>query len=514
MSCRWAGVVALVTAGVRVAACLASVAGVVGVVGVVGCGSSSRSGGDPLKDALNPGRRDADRAAAVPLALDPSRPESDRMDAKRQLEPLLWSPAAAPEVKVAILRALLEDPSESVRTETREQMRALLPREPSRAVVLFISERAAEGGWADFVPPLVRSYSRPVPGVPEGERAERKALAALAPGQTPERVAWGLYLDPPDEGQTRHLRWRDVYQADAWGLLARLDADGSVRDELLRDPSGNGNPRVEMLRRSRSVFRALPESAEQIRWVGRLFDGRDAKNASWLSETERAIAGLTNEQAVGLALRHAEPVRWAASCRPEWLGMGRSALLSELTRRLSGRDTYERNADNRSREDRVPERIAETGSRMAWGDVLAALVLDEALSGAGVVETLWRYAEADRKDTTTEYGGVIEWDASGGAFVVVLYPPWAGQRVSDERFIASEDMVRESDRSLAHFHFHVKETGNARFAGPSDEDLAYAQSQGRTCVVLTSLSSRSLNADYFQPGRVVVDLGEVLRPAR
>ena len=54
------------------------------------------------------------------------------------------------------------------------------------------------------------------------------------------------------------------------------------------------------------------------------------------------------------------------------------------------------------------------------------------------------------------------------------------------------------------------------YSGPGQGDDEYADRLGRSCLVFTSLSNDSLNADYYQPrnaaGFVVVDLGEIRRP--
>jgi hypothetical protein len=44
------------------------------------------------------------------------------------------------------------------------------------------------------------------------------------------------------------------------------------------------------------------------------------------------------------------------------------------------------------------------------------------------------------------------------------------------------------------------------------DDLAYAARQGRSCLVLTSVSSRAINVDYYQPDGVVIDLGTITAP--
>jgi hypothetical protein len=50
------------------------------------------------------------------------------------------------------------------------------------------------------------------------------------------------------------------------------------------------------------------------------------------------------------------------------------------------------------------------------------------------------------------------------------------------------------------------------YAGPGQGDDAYAQVLGRSCIVFTTLGKDSMNADYYQPDGVVIDLGEIRRP--
>jgi len=130
---------------------------------------------------------------------------------------------------------------------------------------------------------------------------------------------------------------------------------------------------------------------------------------------------------------------------------------------------------------------------------------------------MFTYVEFDRRDETTEYGGTVDaspTDLPGQRAVMraVLYQPRPGQRVSDTTFIASDDMISASDRSLAHFHYHAAERNNAAYAGPSLEDMEYASRFGRSCLVVTSLGSDELAVDYYQPGGIVIDLGLIAAP--
>jgi hypothetical protein len=73
-------------------------------------------------------------------------------------------------------------------------------------------------------------------------------------------------------------------------------------------------------------------------------------------------------------------------------------------------------------------------------------------------------------------------------------------------------MIEQGDRSLAHYHFHAQQPRNAKFAGPSPGDLAYASRYGRTCLVFTSIREDRLGVDLYQPDGTIIDLGEIARP--
>lgn len=97
----------------------------------------------------------------------------------------------------------------------------------------------------------------------------------------------------------------------------------------------------------------------------------------------------------------------------------------------------------------------------------------------------------------------------GSEATAVLYAPRPGQRMGDERFVASDDMLAASDCAIAHYHFHAQRVRNKEYAGPSGGDLQYAARYGRSCLVLTSVGEGVLGVDYYQPNGVVIDLGEI-----
>jgi hypothetical protein len=81
-------------------------------------------------------------------------------------------------------------------------------------------------------------------------------------------------------------------------------------------------------------------------------------------------------------------------------------------------------------------------------------------------------------------------------------------------FVASLDMIRQSDRALAHFHQQVQRlNGDDRFAGPSAGDHRLRGTQRAYVRGLTSVGRDEINVDVYQPNGVVIDLGTILEPS-
>ena len=495
--------------------------GILAIVGVLlvvlwGCGSGPSVTNDPLatlRDKDRPVRYRVEAArSAWARMLDGT---GDRPATRRMLKDIAWDTGSPADVRIAAFKALLDDPDPAGLADARQLALLRLPTEPTIEVVGVLSRRASAEHWPGATGPLVRSLSRVVADVPDEDRPEYVALESLHPDRPVVQIAYGVFVDPPvseafTEDQAQEMQQRT--RADAWDVLARLDPDGSVRSGLLMSEAGaveaEGDRALSDLRACRADLGTVPLTGDELRWLSSLHDSANGANAKWWAQASRAISALDTEQRRGLRLRHAEPIRWAAAHRPEWVRASRSELLGILGKRLADRDVHMRRSRTGYRQ-LVPERLEEQADRLRWGDVLAMLVIDEALTQPDLVERLFKQAELDRRDTTTEYGGVIE--SAGDGFRVVLFVPRPKARRGDRQFVASADMIEQSDRSLAHFHFHVQEIGNAEYAGPSDGDRAYATRYGRSCVLLTSITRDTMDVDFYVTGDVVVDLGEVRR---
>lgn len=478
-----------------------------------GCaGDASRISADPLMDMRNPDLSIKVRADAVQRAWSASAASTpERAVTRKALKDMVWATSAPEDIRLRAVETLLDDPDPEGLADAREMARLRLATEPSRPVVVAIASRAADRGWTEFVPALVRSYARPVPGLAEEERAERSAIETLMPGQSVERIAFDVFLNPPEDEAPYGQRWDQRARADAWDVLDRIDHDGDWRRRAIAEGVGAGSPVLDQLRTGLRDLRCLPRTGGELLWLDSLLDEKKPENRRWWAEATAAIAKVDAVKAPKLELRHAEVVRWAAARRPELLATSRDDLLSELKRRLSDRRLFRRVAESTDFVRPAREDLAHWADGLAWPDLLTAVVVDDLVREPTVLASLVQQIGIDRRDTTTEYGGLLE--TIGGEPRVTLFPPRASTRMGDARFIASEDMLARSDRAMAHYHFHAQTDRNERAAGPSVEDLRYAQAHGRTCFILTMVRSGVADFDLYQPNGVVLDLGEVKLPA-
>jgi hypothetical protein len=401
-------------------------------------------------------------------------------------------------------------------------VKLLIPKEKSLAVMIYLCEVAKARQWTDAVPALIRSYSRTrevlgwTGGIQEVDRPERDALMALSGGKPLEEVVFGVFLKPPELQDALGADWEARFRSDAWDLLARIDKDGSQRRRMIEQVPAEGMVEpVAQVRRCMQDLRAMPMTGEELRWLARLLDPAKVANGKWWAEAAGAVAKLP--EGMQLSLRHAEAVRWASIKHPAWLGAGKDELLSTLRSRLEGRRFHQREIEQ-SRY-RVKERLEQWGPSLSAPDLLTLLVVDEVVQEPTIAAAVASQAELDRRDQTTEYGGAILRKNIGlgtvprEEWVAMLYPPRPGQRQGDERFVASDDMLAASDLALVHYHLHAQKERNDAYAGPSPGDLVYAARFGRSCVVFTAVGKGGrMNADFYQPDGVVIDLGEVVPP--
>ncbi len=463
------------------------------------CSGGGSSSSNPLADVGDPGLGYRTRIHAIEASQQEVEAGTIDRDAWREsVKKVAWGAANYEKLRVAAIDALLEDDE----ADTRNMLRLMLPREPSWLVIARIGELAEQRGWEEYTPALVRSWSRPVVQPADDERPERAALMALHPSMEVERVVFDVFAQPSDD-----KLFGDKQREEAWALLCRLDPSGAKAARYLADLGPTTDPLLEDLQAGASDLHAAPTTPEQLQWLREL---RKPEHSAWWSEATRVIGTLNGEQLQGLELRHAAAVVWASQHRPQWLRAGRAELVGELTSRLSSRTTHQRLAEAVEGVRPTREEWSENASKLVWGDALLVLIADDALREDDVIAALYEQVDQDKDDISTEYGGVI--DGRGDGFLALSYPPRPAQRIGDNRFVASPELLERGATALFHYHFHARRANESTYAGPGPGDTEYADRFGRSCLVLTSIDEDTLNADYYQPGGAIVDLGEVARP--
>lgn len=441
--------------------------------------------------------QDAENAIlAGTLSADALRPE---------LKNLLWDITAPIQLRVAAYQSLLTDQSDENLDDVRRFSALRVPTEPTAELVTEICNAAIQFGWTDITSALIRSYARPAKDTADAERPERAALESLHPDVTIERLAFDVFVDPQVvEGDNADDR-RERARADAWSLLARLDSDGIDRLAWIRE--AEAGPSAQVVQWCALELHTIPITGLELRQLDRMVASR-GEPGGWWEQAGQAVDALPEDRRSSLRIRHLEPIRWAAEHRPELLAQSRDELLGVL-RSMDASRRHHRRINYASTQGPTRDRLKEWEDELSWADMVMLLVIDDALRRPRTIEMLFGQAQMDQADKTTELGGVLE--ATDDGFVARLYPPRPRSRLGDRQFIASEDMIVESTFSMAHYHFHVQQDRNVRYAGPSQGDQVYATEHGRNCVILTSIREGVLGIDVVMPNDVTIDLGELRR---
>lgn len=468
-------------------------------------GCSSTPVESPISAINDPKAKGGVRRAAIESAMDKVEAgETDREGMRETLKRVIWGRGNWVELRLAAARELLTD--EAGLDDTRTMFRLLMQTEKSPPVIALIGDEAAARGWTDLSAALVRSWSRFVVETPDAERSERAALVKLYPGRPVDDVVFDVFTGVIDDGGKP---LSDKQRQDAWSLLRRLDQSGERTVALLTSGAGGGADRMtDVLRRGARELGIVPDTGEELAWLDRLA-GREY-TALW-SEGAAAVARLSPEQKQGLRLRHVLAARWAAANEPAWLAASRDDLISQLRATIDPRRQHLRGGALKSMAGRN-ESVSSNAELLTWGDALVVMIAARAIESDALQRAILAHADEDKRDTSTELGGVI--DAAGTGFAIRKFPPRAGQRYGDQRFVASPEMVEQGADSLLHYHMHANDYSNSEYAGPSDEDLQYAARQGRACIVFTYIDRGTMNADYYQPATTskpaaVIDLGEI-----
>ena len=355
-----------------------------------------------------------------------------------------------------------------------------------------IFDRAMEGNWTDFTAVAVQNYARRAHGIGDLERPERRVIEKLNPGKTVEQVIFEVFADADD-------RMTYKQQVAAWELLCRLES-GDVLIDLLGG-AANTTPLVIDLKAGAAQLHLLPHNREGVLWLQTL--RKPSHEAFWKSAVE-VVGRLDAQQKTGLQLRHL-PI--LLILEPSDIDKSRSELVRQIdawtraARRYLTGPTY----DGPMRD--WPQEFYKWSEQLCWADLATINVMRRAVRDQAVAAALFAQADRDLQDVSTEYGGLLK--VTDGRFTVKGYEPRF--RAHDLKFIPSDKMITDLYASVAHYHFHAQRLKNARYAGPGEGDLRLAERINANYLVFTFIDRDRLNVDYYQRGRIVIDLGTIAR---
>jgi len=370
--------------------------------------------------------------------------------------------------------------------EARHELAVRIMQLPDRAVAHHVIQHAAASGWREYTGPIVRRWLRVDPQVRDADRIERAALKQLHPQQPVEQVLFDVFAD-------REKQWTLSHHIAAWEVLNRINAEAARRMLLQSHAYGRSSPAKD-IHRGLQELHVLPRTREEILWLMHL--GEEDRRPLW-QQAATLTAQLDADQRNDLQLRHLPVILATGHVR-----VSRRALLDEIESSLT--ETH------RAELHDIAQRPRAWGERLSWGDLLVIHAALEALRDEQVVAALFRQADADLQDTRTEYGGVILRDADGWRAQMHMPVQMRGDHV----FVPPQPMIEQLYTGHFHYHFHAQKYDNVRHAAPGRGDLAKADRLNFNFLVFTFIDADRLNADYYQRGRVVVDLGVIRRPEK
>lgn len=352
-------------------------------------------------------------------------------------------------------------------------------------------EKAVQRSDRLFIPALVRSYARDSQVYADADRPERAAILALADGRTIEQAVWEVFVNADKTVTT-------AGRVDAWTLMNRLSEPQRVRALLIQSESSQS---VMLDLQAADWLEVLPTNRESVLWLMRL---RRAEQGGAFWEKARRRAGtLTDDQHRGLSLRHLSALLLAEESD---LRRDTPQSMSRLASALSRVEHTRRTLAGNMRE--LPsESLADHTEQLCWADLLVIGRLIDAFRDRALANELFRQADADHADTTSEHGGVLTYE--NGRYAALDFPPVL--RDHDQKFYSSNALINRMYTGLAHYHFHAHQYANADYAGPGPGDLGFVDRLRTSAVVFTFLDRDTLGIDYYQPGGVIVDLGVIKR---
>ena len=381
-------------------------------------------------------------------------------------------------------------------------LRRTVPRIESWGWLERICQIISERGWKELTPALVSSWARPWQYLKDDlARPEYLALVKLhgAPANVTELV-FGLLVESRGAGQ-EGLRSR------CWDLLHRLGQRERLIELLAGEEPAADDAMLQDLRAGAVELGLVPHNREEILWLRKL---REPKRAEFWSRAVAVVQTLSPQRRAELAVRDLPILVSASLYEPELLDLSADDLYARVHELLGDRKHYVQSANYDGVAPSSRQLVSEFRGQLTWGDLAAILMACRALAVTQLVDHVFDYAERDKLDETTEYGGIIALDAKD-RFELREFQP--AIRRHDREFISSQAMLDAAYTSLFHFHLHAQDYRNDQYAGPGHGDSNYADNVRANCLVFTFMNRDTINVDYYRHDNVVVDLGEIKRLA-
>jgi len=454
-------------------------------------GCASRPIDDPVEVARCRNESAATRIRAVTLVPDAQA---------QQLIALVWSSRHPIDVRRAAVDRMIQADADAFWSDVVSGIR----RVDDWPMITLLCERAANDQRTNMTPGLIASWSRPSTRFDDEHRPERQAIQSLWPGRPLEEILWDRFSAELPRREDQRVA------QSAWTVLVRISDESALRDRLRAGEPGNDLH--AQLRGIEGLVDVLPGDREALLRLNTLTAESSAQD--W-ARRERLVRSLRNDAGPRtLALRHLPAIDALGDAD---VSQDRQATYRRLASDLQGRRHYHRGDGAQGENVRsMDESLAGHLENLGWADLLVLdainlLLWPKAVRGSSsAVADLFVIADADQRDQSTEFGGVlVRGEASGARWRVALYDP--ARKQHDEVFHASDACVRAMHTGLAHFHFHAQRHDNAVWAGPGGGDFQFADNLHANCIVLTFIDRDTLNVDAYFPGAVVVDLGCIRR---
>ena len=432
----------------------------------------------------------------VAVMLDSSQPRFARLKAMAQLEDvvdndmgpyqkglhvLAWNDGHPLEMRKRAVQRLVEI-DEKAFVEASKDLIAVVDQWP---MIEYLFELAESKNWEDYTIVAAHSWSRKSTLYSDQQRPERKFIEVMHPDLDVVDVLAKIYTGQYEGASERH-------QIAAWLVLSRL----LTHDELLQI-----NEQYELksvvardIQYLSKWLAKLPDTREGILWTMYLLS-----EESGIGQDEFELLDGAGECLDSMQVRHL-PVVLHCLVGKENIGKD---FGSEIEDYLALQKTYPR-IDHAHM---LAESYAKQNGELTKSDRLVISQIVKAVQLSTVKRELFRQADLDKNDKTTEYGGVLKFDGDG--YEAKLFKP--DIKAHDGKFYSTNSLIKSMYTGLSHYHFHVQDYENGEFAGPGGGDLKFADRLGTHALVFTFIDKNTLNVDYLQPGGIVIDLGTISR---